>query len=165
MAGLVVSLAPYEKVLIGGIVMQNGAKKTSLRVLDEAAGVLRLTDALHPDDARTPLTRCYYVAQLLLTNTAGPGGEALLSRLLADARAGFEGFAFASDLAAAETAAGERAWFRVMRRLRPLLPQEAALMADPRFAATSPAMASAPDLPTPCPVIAHNAERASLTMG
>lgn len=144
MAGLVLTLAPYEKVLIGGVVVQNGQKRAALRVEAGAAGVLRLSDAMHPDAARTPLTRCYYAAQLLLLGEAGPGGEAVLARLLSDAAAGFEGFAFSSPLAEAARAARARAWFRVMRRLRPLLPQEAALLADPRFRAPS----NVPELPS-----------------
>ena len=158
MAGLVLSLRPYEKVLIGGVVVQNGEKKSSLRVLDEAAGVLRLSDAMHPDDARTPLARCYYAAQLLLTGQAGEGGEAVLTGLLDDARAAFTGFAFASDLAGAAEAARAGAWFRVMRALRPLLPQEAALLADPRFRPAPPA----PDLPA---AIIAGVEREALTAG
>ena len=157
MAGLVLSLRPYEKVLVGGVVVQNGERKSSLRVLDDAAGVLRLSDAMHPGDARTPLTRCYYAAQLLLTGQAGEGGEDVLAALLGDAQAAFAGFAFAGDLAAAAEAARAGAWFRVMRTLRPLLPQEAALLSDPRF---RPVAAPA-DLPTVA-VIA-GVEREALT--
>ena len=156
MAGLVLSLRPYEKVLIGGVVVQNGEKKAAIRVLDDAAGVLRLSDAMHPDDARTPLTRCYYAAQLLLTGQAGQGGEAALAALLADARDAFTGFAFAPDLACAAEAARAGAWFRVMRALRPLLPQEAALLTDPRFRSAPPA----PDLPA---AVIAGVEREALT--
>lgn len=156
MAGLVLSLRPYEKVLIGGVVVQNGEKRATMRVLDDAAGVLRLRDAIHPGDARTPLTRCYYAAQLLLTGQAGAGGEAALASLLSDAREAFTGFSFASDLDAASEAAVEGAWFRVMRRLRPLLPQEAALLADPRFRPVP----AAPELPA---AIIAGVEREALT--
>ena len=156
MAGLVLSLRPYEKVLIVGVGVQNGEKKAAIRVLDDAAGVLRLSDAMHPDDARTPLTRCYYAAQLLLTGQAGEGGEAALAALLDDARAAFTGFAFASDLNAASEAARGGAWFRVMRALRPLLPQEAALLTDPRFRPAPPA----PELPA---AIIAGVEREALT--
>ena len=156
MAGLVLSLRPYEKVLIGGVVVQNGASRTSLRVEAGAVGVLRMSDAMHPGDARTPLTRCYYAAQLMLL---GQGEAAVLERLLSDARAGFRGFAFGADLAAAEAAAREGAWFRVMRRLRPLLPQEAALLSDPRFRPPD----AVPDLPQAAMVM--DAERTALTAG
>ena len=156
MAGLVLSLRPYEKVLIGGVVVQNGGKKAAIRVLDDAAGVLRLSDAMHPDDARTPLTRCYYAAQLLLTGQAGQGGETALAALLTDARDAFKGFAFAPDLKVASDAARANAWFRVMRTLRPMLPQEAALLSDPRFRPAPPA----PDLPA---AVIAGVEREALT--
>ena len=163
MAGLVLSLRPYEKVLIGGVVVQNGDKRSSLRVLDDAAGVLRLSDAMHPDDAKTPLSRCYYAAQLMLTGQAGKGGEALLAGLLRDAAAAFEGFAFAPDIARARAAAREGAWFRVMRALRPLLPQEAALLSDPRFRPV-PAPTHAPR-GLPAAAVIAGVERAALTAG
>lgn len=135
MSGLVVSLRPYERVLIGGVVMQNGAKRAQLRVLNDDAGVLRLSDALHPDDVRTPLTRCYYAAQLLVAGGGAAENVATaLHSLLADALAGFAGFSFASVVAEAAGAAEQSAWFRVMKLLKPLLPQEAALLTDKRFA-------------------------------
>ena len=134
MAGLVLTLRPYEKVLVAGVVLQNGKRRTELRVCDERAGVLRLSEALHPDQATTPLTRTYYVAQAIVAGDAEENVAApVLLRLIEEARAGFSGFAFAPALAAAEAAAGRGAYYRVMRLLRPLLPQEAALLADPQF--------------------------------
>lgn len=134
MAGLVLSLRPYEKVLISGVVLQNGKRRAELRVCDERAGVLRLSDALHPDQATTPLTRTYFVAQAILTGDAEEETAVpVLLRLLREAREGFEGFSFAGTLAEAESAARAAAYYRVMRLLRPLLPQEAAILADPRF--------------------------------
>ena len=155
MGRLIVSLAPYEKVLVGGALMQNGPKKASLRILGDT-WVLRLSDAMHPDDARTPLTRCYAAAQGLLTGAAADAS--VLMRLLSDARSGFEGFAFAGDLRAAMADAEAGAWFRVMRRLKPLLPQEAAILADPRFRAPE-----TPDEPICCGVLSAHAGRAALT--
>ena len=134
MAGLVLSLRPYEKVLISGVVLQNGKRRAELRVCDDRAGVLRLSEALHPDQATTPLTRTYFVAQTIISGDAEEAVAApVLRRLLSEARQGFEGFSFASALAEAEEAAAKASYYRVMRLLRPLLPQEAAVLADPHF--------------------------------
>jgi flagellar protein FlbT len=143
-AGLVLSLRPYEKFLVGGVVLQNGPKRASLRVQSDQAGVLRLSEALHPDEAHTPLTRAYYVAQALLVGDVEEAeGAPLLARLLENASAAFEGFAFAAPLAEAERAAARGAPYAVMRALRPLLPQEAALLSDLRFRA-APQVATLP---------------------
>jgi flagellar protein FlbT len=64
MTGLVLKLKANEKVLINGIVLQNGDRPSRLRVRTPGVSVLRLRDALHPEDAVTPLRRLYYVAQL-----------------------------------------------------------------------------------------------------
>ena len=134
MSGLVLSLRPYEKVLVSGVVLQNGKRRAELRVCDEQAGVLRLSDALHPDQATTPLTRTYFVAQAILSGDAEEETAApVLRRLLAEARDGFEGFSFAGALAEAEEAASRASYYRVMRLLRRLLPQEAAVLSDPKF--------------------------------
>ncbi|MEM9988290.1 MAG: flagellar biosynthesis repressor FlbT, partial [Pseudomonadota bacterium] len=66
MAGLLLNLKPYEKFLVGGIVLQNGQRRSQLRILDDKAGVLRLSEALHPDRVKTPLTRAYYAAQSIV---------------------------------------------------------------------------------------------------
>ncbi|WP_051881537.1 flagellar biosynthesis repressor FlbT [Parvularcula oceani] len=133
MSGLVLNLRPYEKVLIGGVVLQNGQRRGQLRVLDEKASVLRLSEALHPDAVKTPLTRAYYAAQLLVSGDAPEGeGHPILQRLLADAVGGFEGFSFASTLQEAAEAAGAGQYCRVMRLLKPLLPKEAAILSRSR---------------------------------
>lgn len=67
MAGLMLSLKPHEKFLINGTVLQNGGRKSQLRIEEDAAKVLRLTDALHPDDVNTPVKRAYYIVQLILS--------------------------------------------------------------------------------------------------
>lgn len=64
--GLTLSLKPYEKFLVGGAMVENGPRKSSIRIVDGNVFVLRLSDALHPDEVTTPLTRAYHVAQLIL---------------------------------------------------------------------------------------------------
>lgn len=64
MTGLVLKLRPHEKLLINGAVVQNGDKAARLRVRTPGALILRLCDALHPKEAKTPLQKAYYIAQL-----------------------------------------------------------------------------------------------------
>ena len=52
MSGLVLKLAPKERVLINGAVIENGDRRTRVSILTPNANILRLKDALHPDDAK-----------------------------------------------------------------------------------------------------------------
>ena len=64
MSGLILKLRPNEELMINGVIVENGDKKTRLRVKTEGAHILRLKDAIRPEDATTPLKRAYYVAQM-----------------------------------------------------------------------------------------------------
>lgn len=72
MSGLVIRLAPHERVLLNGAVIENGDRRASLAIKTPNANVLRLRDAIHPEQANTPVKRTVYLAQLVLSgdNTA-----------------------------------------------------------------------------------------------
>ncbi len=70
MPGLILKLAPSERVMINGAVLENGARRTRLNILTSGANVLRLRDAIHPEEARTPVRRVCYIAQLVLAGEA-----------------------------------------------------------------------------------------------
>ena len=72
MSGLVLKLGPHERVVINGAVIENGDRRTRLAVMTPNAHILRLRDAIHPDQANTPVRRICYIAQLLLTGDADP---------------------------------------------------------------------------------------------
>ncbi len=72
MSGLVLKLGPKERVLINGAVIENGDRRTRVSILTPNANILRLRDALHPDEAVTPVRRVCYVAQLVLSGDADP---------------------------------------------------------------------------------------------
>lgn len=72
MSGLVLKLGPRERIMINGVVMENGDRRTRLNVITPDANVLRLRDAIHPDDANTPVKRVCYVAQMVLSGEADP---------------------------------------------------------------------------------------------
>jgi flagellar biosynthesis repressor protein FlbT len=48
MTGLVLKLGPRERVMINGVVMENGDRRTRLNIVTPDANVLRLRDAIHP---------------------------------------------------------------------------------------------------------------------
>lgn len=72
MTGLVLKLRPKERVLINGAVIENGDRRSKFSVLTPDAKILRLRDALHPDEVTTPVRRVCYAAQLILTGIAKP---------------------------------------------------------------------------------------------
>lgn len=81
MSGLVLKLRPGERILVNGVVMENGDRRAKLNILTANAHVLRLRDAIHPDEANTPVRRVCYIAQMILAGEAEPaaGRRQLLS--------------------------------------------------------------------------------------
>lgn len=69
MTGLVLKLAPNERVLINGAVIENGERRSKISIRTPNVNVLRLKDAIHPDEAKTPVTRACYIAQRLCPAT------------------------------------------------------------------------------------------------
>ena len=72
MTGLVIKLAPKERILINGAVIENGERRGRLTVVTSGANILRLKDAIHPKEATTPVKRICYSAQLILTGDCDP---------------------------------------------------------------------------------------------
>lgn len=66
MSGLVLKLAANERFVVNGGVLENGDKPSRLRVSDNVR-VLRLRDALRPEQVDTPVRQIYYAIQLLIT--------------------------------------------------------------------------------------------------
>lgn len=67
MSGLVLKLGPKERVLINGAVIENGDRRSRLSIVTPNTSILRLRDAIHPEDANTPVSRVCYIAQLVLS--------------------------------------------------------------------------------------------------
>jgi len=59
---LLIKLAPGEKIVINGVVVENGGDHTTLRILNQAH-VLRAKDILTFDEANSPAKRVYYALQ------------------------------------------------------------------------------------------------------
>ncbi len=130
MTGLVLKLAPHERVLINGAVIENGDKRTRLAILTPNANILRLRDAIHPGEVNTPVRRVCYIAQLVLSGDAQPAearaqmlrGVEQLSQALTDHDS-------RSQLAAATEALLDDQFYQALKALRSLLPREARLLA------------------------------------
>ncbi|MBI1364516.1 MAG: flagellar biosynthesis repressor FlbT [Alphaproteobacteria bacterium] len=122
MSGLILRLRPHEELLINGALVQNGDRKTNLRVKSDGASILRLKDAMRPEEATTPERRAYYVAQLAVAGQmeSSEAAEILsgaLTQLMNDYRGRAERTAL--ELATNELEAGRL--YSVMRRLRRLI--------------------------------------------
>ncbi|MFO7856362.1 MAG: flagellar biosynthesis repressor FlbT [Paracoccaceae bacterium] len=144
MPGLILKLGPGERVMINGVVLENGARRSRLNILTPDANVLRLRDAIHPEEARTPVRRVCYIAQLVLAGEAAPD-EARRQLLLGIEQLSqvFDDPDSRSRLAEATMHLREARWYQTLKALRTLLPREERLLAaDDRRRA--PAVAATP---------------------
>jgi flagellar protein FlbT len=115
--------------MINGVVMENGDRRTRLNVLTPEANVLRLRDAIHPDEANTPVKRVCYIAQLVLAGEADPEeASRQLLRGIEQLSQVFQDPDSRGHLAAATEAVHARRFYQAMRALRGLLPRETRLL-------------------------------------
>ncbi|WP_316014091.1 flagellar biosynthesis repressor FlbT [Roseobacter sp. HKCCA0434] len=128
MSGLILKLRPGERVLINGAVIENGDRRARLGILTPGAHILRLRDAIHPDDATTPTGRLCYLAQLIIAGEAEP--EEGLARL----SQGVEQLGQVFTSGDGHVLLTEAKWhldcgqtYKALRKLKSLMPIEAAL--------------------------------------
>jgi flagellar protein FlbT len=130
MSGLVLKLGPKERVLVNGAVIENGDRRSRLSVLTPNANILRLRDAIRPDEVNTPVRRVCYIAQLILSGDAKVDearfqllrGIEQLSQALTDVDS-------RQQLSEATEAFLDGEYYRGLKRLRCLLPREERLLA------------------------------------
>lgn len=129
MSGLVLKLAPNERVLINGAVIENGDRRSRIAIRTPNANVLRLKDAIHPHRANTPVARACYIAQLILSGDARPdeGGQQLQLAIAQLAQV-FDDPPARAVLHDAASHAENGAVYPALRRLRELLPREEQLL-------------------------------------
>lgn len=131
MTGLVLKLGPKERVLVNGAVIENGDRRSRLAILTPNANILRLRDAIHPQEANTPVRRVCYIAQLVLSGDADidqgkrqlMSGIEQLSQALTDTDSRVH-------LSAATEAVRDGEIYRALKLLRALLPREERLMSQ-----------------------------------
>lgn len=132
MSGLVLKLNPKERVLVNGAVIENGDRRSRLSILTPNANILRLRDAIRPDEVNTPVRRVCYIAQLVLSGDVSEDdakwqilrGIEQLSQALRDDDS-------RTILNAATASTQEHDFYRALKCLRSLLPREARLMVQP----------------------------------
>lgn len=133
MSGLVLKLGPKERVLINGAVIENGDRRARLAIVTPDANILRLRDAIHPEEATTPVRRVCYALQLVLSGDSDPDSVRLqilrrieeLSRILRDPDS-------RAHLTRATDAILSEQYYQGLKALRALLPREARLLVQGR---------------------------------
>ncbi|WP_322983526.1 flagellar biosynthesis repressor FlbT [Paracoccus methylovorus] len=63
MAGLLLKLAPKERVLINDSILENGDERSKIAILTPNTRILRLRDAIHLADINSPVLRICYICQ------------------------------------------------------------------------------------------------------
>jgi len=130
MSGLVLKLSPKERVLINGAVIENGDRRSRLAIMSPDANILRLRDAIHPEDAKTPVRRACFAIQLVLSGDSDPETVHLsLLRQLEELSQVFTDPDSRKTLAEASQAVIDQQHYRSLKALRSLLPREDRLLA------------------------------------
>lgn len=131
MGGLVLKMGPKERVLINGAVIENGDRRSRLSVISPGANILRLKDAIHPEEAHTPVRRACYAAQLVLTGDADADeSRQSILRKIEELSQVFTDADSRSSLADATHALLTNKHYQCLKSLRTLLAREDRLMAN-----------------------------------
>jgi flagellar protein FlbT len=112
-------------------VVENGDKRSKLSILTPNANILRLRDAIRPNEANTPVRRVCYIAQLVLSGDveeteARPqilSGIEQLSQVFCD-------YDSRQLLDAATSSVIDADFYRTLKHLRALLPRENRILAS-----------------------------------
>ncbi|WP_270725488.1 flagellar biosynthesis repressor FlbT [Shimia sp. Alg240-R146] len=130
MSGLVLKLSPKERVLVNGAVIENGDRRGRLSIMTPNAHILRLRDAIHPEQANTPVRRACYSLQLVLSgDSEAEDVERTLLRHIEDLSQVFTDADSRKQLAVATEAVIAGRHYQSLKALRVLLPREERLMA------------------------------------
>ncbi len=130
MSGLIIRLAPHERVLLNGAVIENGDRRASLAIKTPNAAVLRLRDAIHPEQANTPVKRTVYLAQLVLSGDSAAGDVKIpLMRAIEQISQIFTDCDSRDLLQAASDHVLSDEYYLALKTLRLLLPREERLFA------------------------------------
>ncbi len=130
MSGLVLKLGPKERVLVNGAVIENGERRARVSILTPDAKILRLRDAIHPEQATTPVRRACYATQLVLSGDMGPDDAKLqLLRRIEELSQVFTDPDSRAALSRATDAVLTNNHYQSLKALRALLPREDRLLA------------------------------------
>ena len=130
MSGLVLKLSPKERVLINGVVIENGDRRSRLAIMTPDANILRLRDAIHPEDAKTPVRRACFAMQLVLSGDKKPEDAHLpILRQIEQLSQVFTDPDSRNVLSEATNGLVAGQHYRALKALRALLPREDRLLA------------------------------------
>lgn len=130
MSGLILKLSPKERILINGAVIENGDRRSRLAIMTPDAHILRLRDAIHPEDAKTPVRRVCYAVQLVLSgDSCADEARRGLLRNIEELSQVFIDPDSRRHLNMASHALVEGDHYRCLKALRTLLPREERLLA------------------------------------
>ena len=130
MSGLVLKLSPRERVLVNGAVIENGERRSRLSIMTPDANILRLRDAIHPEEATTPVRRACYAAQLVLSgdHSAEDSRMPMLKRIEELSQV-FTDPDSRANLTRATEAVIEGQHYQCLKCLRSLIPREDRVLA------------------------------------
>lgn len=130
MSGLILKLGPHERVLVNGAVIENGSRRARLAIRTPDANVLRLRDAIHPDEVTTPVRRACYAVQLILSGDRGAAEmRPQLLRRIEELSQVFTDSDSRAHLSLATQALLEGEHYQCLKGLRALLSREDRLLA------------------------------------
>lgn len=130
MTGLVLKLAPKERVLVNGAVVENGDRRSRLSIITPNANILRLRDAIHPEEVNTPVRRVCYIVQMVLSGDASSDESSMqLLRGIEQLSQVFRDDDSRARLADATESVLSENFYQALKSLRCLLPREERLMA------------------------------------
>jgi flagellar protein FlbT len=124
MPGLALKLAPREQVLINGVIVENGPRRTQIVIMSEDAAILRMREALDPSEVIGPASRAYFAAQTALAGMIpkDAGYDATENFDILAARYRDEGMLKAVNDAREAFLSGN--FYRAMRCLKPCVEHE-----------------------------------------
>lgn len=130
MSGLVLKLGPKERVLINGAVIENGDRRARLAIMTPNASILRLRDAIHPQEVTTPVRRVCYIAQLVLSGDIDlKDAKSQILRGMEQLSQVFTDPDSRAQLARATDHVTQDQIYHALKALRTLLPREERLIA------------------------------------
>ena len=127
MSGLSLNLAPKERFLINGAVIEGGPRRSRITIITPNTRVLRVKDAIRPECSETPLGRICYDLQLVLIGDTELNCKTVISAIdnissiLGDARS-------RQIFESAKSALKEDRPYTALKLIRQLLPVEKHLL-------------------------------------
>ncbi|WP_029008752.1 flagellar biosynthesis repressor FlbT [Azospirillum halopraeferens] len=124
-------LKPSERVVINGCVVQNENRRYTLTV-SNFAQIIRGSDILQEEDARTPVRRAYFLIQsMLLDPRFASTGMGLVTDTMAGLYTAFLRPDIRDGIARSMGHVGERDYYKALVALRPVMEYEDTLLGTP----------------------------------